>query len=105
MRPIWFVAGVGAGAYAALRARRVAEALTPDGLQDRLAGLRVGWEMFSDEVRTGMAEKETELRAAVLGAPDGPARLAAGTEEDGSPAVRDDARLDASGGDPTDGHQ
>ncbi len=95
MRPLWFVAGVGAGAYAVLRARRVAEALTPEGLADRLAGLRVGWEMFSDEVRTGMAEKETELRSAVLEAPAGPARLTSGPE--GAPAVEE--------GVPTDGHQ
>ena len=35
------------------RARRVAEALTPEGLADRLAGLSVGARLFGDEVRAG----------------------------------------------------
>ena len=41
-RAAWFLAGAGAGAYALLRARRVAEALTPDGLHDRVLGLEMG---------------------------------------------------------------
>jgi hypothetical protein len=61
-RGLWFVAGAGAGVYAVTRARRVAEALTPEGLADRLAGLSVGASLFADEVRTGMAEKENDLR-------------------------------------------
>ena len=67
MRPLWFVAGAGAGVYVALRARRAAEALTPEGLHDRLAGLGLGWSMFAEEVRTGMAEKEGELRERMAG--------------------------------------
>ncbi len=62
MRSFWFVAGAGAGVYVVVRARRAAEALTPEGLHDRLAGLALGWHLFSDEVRAGMTEKETELR-------------------------------------------
>lgn len=65
MRPLWFVAGAGAGVYVALKARRAAEALTPEGLHDRLAGLQVGWQLFTDEVRTGMQEKEGELRTRI----------------------------------------
>ncbi|QNN52528.1 DUF6167 family protein [Nocardioides mesophilus] len=61
-RALWFVAGAGAGVYAMAKARRVAEALTPDGLSDRLSGLAVGMHLFGEEVRAGMAEKETELR-------------------------------------------
>jgi hypothetical protein len=61
-RAFWFVAGAGAGVYAMTKARRVVEAFTPEGLQDRLAGLAVGAHLFTDEVRLGMAEKETELR-------------------------------------------
>lgn len=61
-RGIWFLAGAGAGAWAVVRARRTAEAFTPDGLRDRLAALGVGAQLFGDEVRAGMAEKETELR-------------------------------------------
>lgn len=67
MRPLWFVAGAGAGVYVALRARRAAEALTPEGFHDRLAGLGLGWSMFAEEVRTGMAEKEGELRERMAG--------------------------------------
>lgn len=71
MRPLWFVAGLGAGVYAAVCARRAAEALTPEGLSDRVAGLTLGWQLFGDEVRAGMAEKETELRERLLAGPDG----------------------------------
>jgi hypothetical protein len=64
-RTLWFVAGAGAGVYAMTRARRVAEALTPEGLADRLAGLTVGARLFGDEVRAGMAEKENDVRRRV----------------------------------------
>ena len=61
-RGFWFVAGAGAGIYVMVRARRAAETFTPDGLRDRLAGLNVGAHLFAEEVREGMAERETELR-------------------------------------------
>lgn len=61
-RVLWFVAGAGAGVYGLTKARRAAEALTPEGLADRLAGLSVGLHLFREEVRAGMDEKETELR-------------------------------------------
>ena len=61
-RGFWFVAGAGAGVYVMLKARRAAEAFTPDGVRDRVAGLQVGAQLFIDEVRTGMDERETELR-------------------------------------------
>ncbi len=61
-RGIWFVAGAGAGIYAMTRARRVAEALTSEGLRDRLGALAVGARMFRDEVRAGRHESETDLR-------------------------------------------
>ena len=61
-RGFWFLAGAGAGVYAVSRARRVAEAFTPDGLRDRLAGLSLGARLLGDEVRTEMTAKETELR-------------------------------------------
>src|SRR4051812_24896094 len=64
-RTIWFVAGAGAGVYVVTRARRAAEALTPEGLADRLAGLSLGLHLFRDEVRAGMAEKENDLRERV----------------------------------------
>ncbi len=64
-RALWFAAGAGAGVYAMTRARRLAEALTPEGLADRLAGLSVGLRLFGDEVRAGMAEKESDVRASL----------------------------------------
>ena len=62
MRTFWFVAGAGAGIYLTVRARRAVEALTPDGIGDRVAALGLGAQLFREEVRAGMAEKETELR-------------------------------------------
>ncbi len=62
-RALWFVAGAGAGVYGVARARRLAEALTPEGLSDRLAGLSLGLHLFADEVRAGMTEKENDVRS------------------------------------------
>ena len=61
-RGFWFVAGAGAGVYVMVKARRAAEAFTPDGLRDRLEGLQVGAQLFAEEVRSGMTDRETELR-------------------------------------------
>lgn len=61
-RTIWFVAGAGVGAWGMLRARRMAEAFTPEGISDRFAGAKLGAQLFADEVRQGAAEKELELR-------------------------------------------
>jgi hypothetical protein len=61
-RGLWFVAGAGAGVYGMIRGRRAAEALTVDGLKDRLSGLEVGARLFRAEVAQGRVEKETELR-------------------------------------------
>ena len=76
-RGFWFVAGAGAGVYVMIRARRAAEAFTPDGLRDRLSGLAVGAQLFADEVRTGMDERETELRERLGYTLDGPLELTA----------------------------
>ncbi len=84
MRTWWFAAGVASGVYALTRARRAAEALTPEGLEDRLAGLGVGMHLFGQEVRAAMAEKETELRRQLRVVPPGnpePKRL---EQEEGS---------------------
>jgi hypothetical protein len=77
-RGFWFVAGAGAGVYVVIRARRAAEAFTPEGLRDRVAGLSVGAHLFAEEVRTGMAERETELRERLGLGVDGPLQLAPG---------------------------
>ncbi|NYD42086.1 DUF6167 family protein [Nocardioides panaciterrulae] len=77
-RGIWFVAGAGAGVYAMVRGRRMAEALTAEGLRDRWHGLEAGARLFRDEVAQGYAEKETELRQRYGLVPDGRPQLAAG---------------------------
>jgi hypothetical protein len=77
-RGFWFVAGAGAGVYVVLKARRAAEVFTPEGLRDRVAGLSVGAQLFAEEVRSGMNERETELREQfgyVLEAPPAPLPL------------------------------
>jgi hypothetical protein len=61
-RGFWFMAGAGAGVYAMVRARRVAEVFTADGLTDRWHALTLGARMFRDEVAQGQAEAETGLR-------------------------------------------
>jgi hypothetical protein len=70
-RLVWFVAGAGAGVYVMARVRRAAEAFTPDGLADRLAGLSLGLHLFGDEVRAGMAEREKDLRERLAVPPPG----------------------------------
>jgi hypothetical protein len=80
MRTVWFVAGAGAGIYLTVRARRAVEALTPDGIGDRIAALGLGAQLFREEVRAGMAEKETELRERLGLALDGTPALEAPAE-------------------------
>jgi hypothetical protein len=74
-RTFWFVAGAGAGVYVMVKARRAAETFTPEGLRDRLSGLSVGAHLFAEELRSGMTEKETELRDRLGLALDGPQHL------------------------------
>ena len=61
-RTLWFVAGATTGVYALTKARRAAEAFTPEGLRDRMAGLSVGAHLFNEEVKSDMAIKENDLR-------------------------------------------
>jgi hypothetical protein len=61
-RGVWFLAGTAAGAYVVTRARYAAEALTYDGLHDRLSGLFLGARLFASEVKQGAEQKEAELR-------------------------------------------
>jgi hypothetical protein len=76
-RTLWFVAGAGAGIYASVRARRVKEAFTPEGLSDRWHALALGARMFRDEVAQGRAEAEPELRERFGLLPHGRRELAA----------------------------
>ncbi len=90
-RGLWFVAGAGAGVYVVVKARRAVETFTPEGLRDRMAGLGVGAHLFAEELRTGMTEKETELRERLGWALDGPKELTAGAVvSTGSPGERKD---------------
>jgi Family of unknown function (DUF6167) len=68
-RVFWFAIGAGSGVYAAVKTRRAAQRLTPQGLSDHIGAAGVGLRQFADEVREGMAEKETRLRQQ-LGLPD-----------------------------------
>ncbi len=61
-RAVWFVAGTGAGVYAAVRARRAAEILTVDGLRDRVGAAITGARIFRAEVAQGKADAESGLR-------------------------------------------
>jgi hypothetical protein len=69
-----------------VRGRRAAEALTADGMRDRLGGLATGVRMFRDEVASGRVEKETELRQQLGLVPHGTPELGAGRHrrEEGS---------------------
>ena len=71
MRVLWFAAGTAAGVYATTKARRAAEALTVDGIHDRLTGWFAGARVLTDELRAGAAAKETELRDRLAPVPDG----------------------------------
>ncbi len=71
MRALWFAAGTAAGVYATTKARRAAEALTVDGIHDRLTGWFAGARVLRDELRAGAHEKETELRGRLALVPDG----------------------------------
>jgi hypothetical protein len=74
-RTLWFAAGAGVGVYAMVRARRLAEAFTPDGLRDRAGAAVVGLRAFRDEVAQGQADKESELRERLRLVPSGPKQL------------------------------
>lgn len=64
-RAAWFLAGAGAGVYALTKARRTAEAFTPDGLRDRVNGLFAGARVLVEEFQTGRAEAEEDLRSRI----------------------------------------
>lgn len=61
-RALWFAAGAATGVYGLVKARRTAQALTPDGVGARVAAWQAGGRVFGAEVRAGMAERETQLR-------------------------------------------
>lgn len=85
-RGLWFVAGAGAGVYAMIRGRRAAEALTVEGLQDRVSALVLGARMLRDEVAQGRADAEPDLRAR-LGLVPGTTPELAGPAPGGTPEI------------------
>ncbi|WP_017933603.1 DUF6167 family protein [Nocardioides sp. Iso805N] len=80
-RGFWFAAGAGAGIYAAIRGRRAAEVLTPDGLRDRWQALGLGARLFREEVASGRAETEVRLRERF------PSPRLASTDDDPTPQL------------------
>ncbi len=72
---VWFLAGSALGAYGVTRVRRAAEALSYDGVGDRLSGLFVGARLFAFEVKAGAKRKDAELRERLDLMGDEPASL------------------------------
>jgi chromosome condensin MukBEF MukE localization factor len=64
-RIVWFIIGTFVGVYAVTRLKRRAQALAPQSLQASAEKVASAIRHFGDEVRAGMAERETELRDAL----------------------------------------
>jgi F0F1-type ATP synthase membrane subunit a len=64
-RIVWFIVGTIVGVYAVTRLKRRAQALAPESLQASAEKMASAIRHFGDEVRAGMAERETELRDAL----------------------------------------
>jgi F0F1-type ATP synthase membrane subunit a len=64
-RLIWFVIGTAVGIYAVTRLKKKARVLAPESLQASVEKMATAIRHFGDEVREGMAERETELRDAL----------------------------------------
>ena len=72
-RLLWMAVGIGAGVFAAAKARQYTTRAKSPAIGDRVAGSAVSVgeraASFADRVRAGMAEREAELRSQ-LGLPD-----------------------------------
>jgi uncharacterized protein DUF6167 len=64
-RILWFVIGTFAGVYLVTRLKKRVQVLAPDSLQQSAEKVAAAIRHFGDEVRVGMAERETELRDAL----------------------------------------
>jgi F0F1-type ATP synthase membrane subunit a len=64
-RIFWLIVGVAVGVYAVTRLKKRAQQLAPDSLQQSAEKVASAIRHFGDEVRAGMAERETELRDAL----------------------------------------
>jgi hypothetical protein len=64
-RIIWLIIGIAVGVYAVTRLKKRAQLLAPESVQESAAKLSAAVRHFGDQVREGMAERETELRDAL----------------------------------------
>ncbi|QNE16651.1 hypothetical protein F1D05_00500 [Kribbella qitaiheensis] len=64
-RILWFVIGTVVGVYVVTRLKKRVQVLAPDSLQQSAEKVATAIRHFGDEVRVGMAERETELRDAL----------------------------------------
>jgi hypothetical protein len=64
-RILWFIIGTAVGVYAVTRLKKRAQVLAPESLQQSAEKMASAIRHFGDEVRAGMAERETELRDAL----------------------------------------
>lgn len=68
-RLFWIALGATAGVLVVRKITQAAESFTPDGAADRIAGgvhnLADAVRDFADEVKVGMAERDTQLRQAL----------------------------------------
>jgi F0F1-type ATP synthase membrane subunit a len=64
-RILWLIIGILVGVYAVTRLKKRAKQLAPEGLQQSAEKVASAIRHFGDEVRAGMAERETELRDAL----------------------------------------
>ncbi|GAA3101604.1 hypothetical protein JOF29_003300 [Kribbella aluminosa] len=64
-RIFWLIIGIAVGVYAVTRLKKKAQILAPESVQESAAKLAAAVRHFGDQVREGMAERETELRDAL----------------------------------------
>ena len=64
-RILWFIIGTLVGVYVVTRLKKRVQVLAPDSLQQSAEKMASAIRHFGDEVRAGMAERETELRDAL----------------------------------------
>jgi len=64
-RIFWLIIGIVVGVYAVTRLKKRARVLAPENMQESAAKLAAAVRHFGDQVREGMAERETELRDAL----------------------------------------
>lgn len=64
-RLFWLGLGAAAGVLVVRRVTRAAQSYTPEGVARSIAGLGDGLREMAAVVREGMAERESELRAAL----------------------------------------